>query len=196
MYYCNGDVRFDTLSDQKKWWNTIKNKIDNEPYNRKFKYFQFKNNKYQQHHHIDFDVYEPGTPIPVFMSEKQQCPIIPSACYPRTKESPKTLKCNQPLKTNTQLPHFTRSQLENALIITFPGANIDSFRQLSDNSIAFQRKSCLMGLLNGLDGHKCREPEAIITFNTVFDKNTNKNAVCELLYSCNCSPNERPYNFI
>lgn len=190
LYYCDGNIRFDTLSDQRRWWKSIQSDIDSDPKKSNFKYFELNNNKYQQRYHIEFDIYKPGTSIPMLIMETgKKLPVSPSTCYPRTREDlPSTLKFKQENHFEPKLPFFTRSQLENALKIAFPGINTDSFRQIANNSISFQRKNCLMSLLKDLDKHKCKEPEGTIVFNTAFSqKENNKNAICELLYYCDCA---------
>jgi len=196
ILYCCKDlgVRFDSLSDQRKWWKKVQSDIDHTKEYSKFKYFKVIGNVYNQCHHINFDIYKEGMSIPmlIFTTQKgDKLPICPSFCTPKdSKDAAQPLKFEFNDNYTSTLTSFTKSQFENVLKITFPGIDPTTFRQETDNTIVFQRDNCLMGLLRDMDDHHCKEQESSIILNTVFERTvSNKDAVCQLLYKCECYPN-------
>jgi phage/plasmid-associated DNA primase len=203
ILYCCKDlsIRFNSLTDQRKWWKKVQSDIDSKKEYSNFKYFKVVGNVYQQSHHINFDIYKEGMSIPILLFPTQnrgKLPVCPSFCSPNdvggnnsngggVGSTALTFEFNDTY-TSTSIS-FTKSQLENVLKITFPGIDPTSFRQECDNAIIFQRDNCLMGLLKDLEGHHCKELEASVIFNTIFKRTpANKDAICQLLYKCDCYP--------
>ena len=80
MYYVDVFVGFKTLTDQRLWWRHLQNVIDKSPKLSHMKYFTTINGQYQEHYHIDFDVYEENVSIPIVIDYPNYAVVCPAAC--------------------------------------------------------------------------------------------------------------------
>lgn len=194
MYYIDPklDLRFESLSHQKAWWKSLQQLIDSSFKFSHYRYFTKKGNMYEEKYYIDFDVYESHTSLPLFVGKHGQI-VCPGTCYSKYHDN-EEYNIRKPLKfitnnkyTTSPLVSFTQAHLEGVLKVAFPDITTDSFHQVIDNQVTFNRKNCIMEIVE--ENHICKESSGTLIFNTLFKKTPKtKDVACELRYKCECCP--------
>ena len=195
IWYKDLSIRFDTLGDQRRWWYHLRHKIQKDAEMASLRYVEYKDGKFNEYEHIDYDVYREGVSIPMKIrydivngGEEGVCILCPSFCYTRQSEEEvlKPLKYQFSITKEPTLATFSDVQLKNVLKLEFPGVNITLMGKCTNNTLSVKRTRCLFEMLK--HGHKCNDvTSSSFKFVTCFERNdTTQDAVCKIVYNCAC----------